>query len=487
MAMNLATQFAATARRLPDKVAVADDAGEHTYRALLAAAEALAGRIRSATERQTVGLLAPTCAAFPVGYFATLLADKVPVPLNFLFDAKTLAFVAADAAFDTVVAARAFANLVPMIGAKAVFVEDPAEPPAEARLPRRGGDDVATILYTSGTTGLPKGVILTHRNFARNVESSTEHIGITEEDVFLGVLPFFHSFGITTSMLIPLLAGCSAALVARFSPHKMLEAVARHRATICFAVGSMFRVVLRAGRPPGLDLSSLKFAVAGGEALGAPTAAAFEATFGAPLLEGYGLTETSPVLAVNLPNRNRQGSVGPMLNWVQARVVDDADQPLPTGAEGELWVRGDCVTPGYHNRPEETAAAITPDGWLRTGDIARIDADGYLWITGRKKDLIISAGENISPNEIESVLHDHPAVLEAAVLGVPDPTRGEAPKAFVTLREGATASADDLAAFCRTRLPRFKVPTAFEFLPQLPHSATGKVHKLALKKTQGLR
>ena len=490
--MNLSTRFSETARRLSEKAAVFDDAGAHSYGALLAAAQGLAARVRSATDRDTVGLVAPTSAAFPIGYFAILLADKVPVPLNFLFDAKTLAFVAADAGLDTIVATMTFASLVEPLGTQVLFIEDPVEPGgsgeplAEAPLPRRGGDDMATLLYTSGTTGMPKGVILTHRNFARNVESSMAHIGIVEDDVFLSVLPFFHSFGITTSMLIPLLAGCSAAFVPRFSPQRMLEAIARHRATICFAVASMFRVILRAGRPEGLDLSSLKFAVAGGEALGAPIATDFEQTFGAPLLEGYGLTETSPVLAVNLPDSNRRGSVGPMLDWVEAQVADEAERPLATGEEGELWVRGDCVTPGYHNRPEETAAALTPDRWFRTGDLARIDADGYLWITGRKKDLIISAGENISPNEIESVLHDHPAVFEAAVIGVPDATRGEVPKAFITLREGAAADAADLAGFCRQRLPRFKVPAAFEFVPQLPHSPTGKVHKLTLKKLQGL-
>ena len=485
--MNLADRFAETARRLGDKEAVCDDAGVYTYAALLAEAQAFAATVARATDRPRVGLLAPTSAGFVVGYFGTLLADKVPVPLNFLLDPETLRFIANDAGFDTVVASRSFADLAAAMRTKGLFLEDPADPPTDMLpAPARGGDDEATLLYTSGTTGRPKGVVLTHRNFIRNVESAVDHIRIGEKDVFLGILPQFHSFGLTTSMLLPLLAGCSVSLHAKFSPERVLRAVAERGVTICFAVASMFRVLLRAGLPEGLDLGALRFAVAGGEALGAELSRRFEQRFGAPLLEGYGLTETSPVVSVNLPDRNRQGSVGPMLDWVEARIADDAGGPLPAGADGELWLRGESIAAGYLNRPDETALAFSPDGWFRTGDLARIDADGYLWITGRKKDLIISAGENISPNEIESVLHEHPAVFEAAVIGVPDKTRGEAPKAFITLREGAAADATELAAFCRQRLPRYKVPAAFAFRPDLPHSPTGKVHKLTLRQAEGL-
>ena len=483
---NLASRFAETARRLPEKPAVHDEAASYAYGALLDRAQALAARVRETTRREHVGVLAPTCAAFPIAYLAALLADKVAVPLNFLLDAQTLGFVAQDAGFDTIVASRHFEPMVAALGVGAVYVEDPAPPPAEPLVPTRGGDDAATILYTSGTTGVPKGATLTHRNFLSNVDTCVAHVGITEDEVLLGILPLFHSFGITTSVLIPLLMGCTVAYVPRFSPRAVFRAVARHRATICFAVASMYRVLLRAGRPEGLDLGSLWLLVAGGEALGAPLAAAFEETFGVPLLEGYGLTETAPVVAVNVPDRHRPGSVGQMLPWVEARVVDGQDNPLPAGEEGELWLRGECIMLGYHNRPDETAAALTPDGWFRTGDVARIDSDGYLWITGRRKDLIISAGENISPNEIEAVLNRHPAVFESAVIGVPDPTRGEVPKAFVTPREGASVAAADLAAFCRERLPRYKVPASFELRAELPHGPTGKVHKLSLRQAEGL-
>jgi len=483
--MNVAARFVEIAQQYAHKTAVIDDTGSYTYAAILAAARAVAAKVRATTTREHVGVVTPTSVAFPIAYFGVVLADKIPVPLNFLLDTATLSLVARDAGFDTIVASRYFERLVSALGAKPIFVEDPLPPSAEPVSLRRDADDAATLLYTSGTTGIPKGAILTHRNFIRNVESSYEHFDIPDDYVFLGVLPFFHSFGITTSMLLPLLRGCTAVYVAKFSPQRVIEALAQHKVTIAFAVASMFRVLLRTGRPPGLDLSHLRFPIAGGEALGVPLARRFEEVMGIPLLEGYGLTETSPTVAVNLPGRQKLGSVGPMLNWVEAQVVDDHDQPVPTGADGELWLRGDSVTPGYHNRPEETAAAFAPGGWFRTGDLARIDADRFLWITGRKKDLIISAGEKISPNEVEAVLHQHPAVFEAAVIGVPDTTRGEVPKAFITLREGAKADAAELAAFCRDRLARYMVPALFEFRPELPHSPTGKVLKLALRKAEG--
>jgi len=512
MTMNLALRFAEVARRLPEKPAVFDDAGAHTFGQLLAAAQAAAAAVRAATQREHVAVLAPTSAAFPIAYFGVLLADKVPVPLNFLLDPPTLGLVARDAGFDTIAGSRFFERMVQALGARAVYVEDlaaagaaampEARPgysaaaeirrgePAVARSqvppPSRADRDAATLLYTSGTMGVPKGVILTHRNLLGNVESCNRHIALSEDNVFLGVLPFFHAFGITTSMLLPLGLGCSTVCVSRFTPQRVLEAIARHRVSIMFAVASIYRAIIRVGAPAGLDLSSLKLPIAGGEALGPDLADRFRERFGVPLLEGFGMTEASPVVSVNVPGRTRPGSVGKLLPWVEARVVDDADWPVPAGAEGDLHLRGECVTPGYHNRPAEAAAAFAPGGWLRTGDLARIDADGYLWITGRKKDLIISGGENFSPNEIESVLHQHPAVAEAAVIGVPDPSRGEVPKAYVVLRDGASAAAADLTAWCRQRLPRFKLPAAYEFRPELPHTPTGKVHKLMLRKAEGV-
>ena len=484
MTMNVANRFVAVARSLPDKEAVRDESDSYTYGQLLAAAEAIARNVREATDCRRVGLLAPTSAGFVAGYFGILLADRTPVPLNFLQDAASLDFVAADAGFDTVVAARSFDRVVAELETKHLFIGESACPVGLPLGPViRGGDDEATVLYTSGSTGRPKGVVLTHRNLLRNFESSCEHIDLACDDVVLGMLPLFHSFGIMTAVLMPLLLGCRVVYMGRFSPGRFFRAVGRYGVTRCFAVASMVRVLVRAGRKNTVDLSSLRSAFAGGEALGEAVCEQFEEFFGVPLLEGYGLTETSPVVAFNQPGRNRRGSVGKMLSWVEAMVVDDSGRPVTPGEEGELWVRGDCVTRGYHNRPAETAAAFAPGRWLQTGDLVRIDSDGHLWITGRKKDLIISAGENISPAEIENVLGEHAAVQEAAVVGVPGASRGEVPKAFVSLTPGGEVTASELAEFCRDRLPRHKIPAGFEFLSELPHGPTGKIDKRRLQQS----
>jgi len=481
MTTNIANRFVAVSRSLSEKEAIRDETDSYTYGQLLTAAEAVARNVQEATDCRRVGLLAPISAAFVAGYFGILLADRTPVPLNFLLDAASLDFVAADAGFDTVVAARSFDRLVSDMGTRQLFIGESLCPVGLPLVPAsRGGDDEATILYTSGSTGRPKGVVLTHRNLLRNFESSCEHIDLESDDVVLGMLPLFHSFGIMTSVLMPLLLGCSVVYMGRFSPGKFFRAVGAHGVTMCFAVASMIRVLVRAGQKKSQDLSSLRSAFAGGEALGAAVCEQFEELFGVPLLEGYGLTETSPVVAFNQPGRNCRGSVGKMLGWVDAMVVDDSGQAVSPGNEGELWVRGDCVTRGYHNRPDETTAAFAPGRWFQTGDLVRIDGDGYLWITGRKKDLIISAGENISPGEIENVLGEHPAVHEAAVVGVPDDSRGEAPMAYVSLEPGCEANVNELAEFCRQRLRRHKIPAVFEFLSELPHGPTGKIDKRRL-------
>jgi len=470
------------AQSAPDKQAVSDESISLTYSQLLAAAMVAASDVRAASDCQRVGLLAPTSAAFAVGYFGILLADRTPVPLNFLLDPASMDFAADDAGFDLMLTVRPFEQLAGACKTRCVFIGESNveefKPPAP---PRRGDDDEAAVLYTSGSTGRPKGVILTHRNLLRNFASSCEHIELGGDDVILGMLPLFHSFGIMTSVLMPLLLGCSVVYMPRFSPGKFFKAVEQHGVTMCFAVASMARVLLRAGRRNSADLSSLRSVFAGGEALGTAVCEQFEELFGAPLLEGYGLTETSPVVAFNQPESNRQGSVGKLLNWVEALVVDDSGQPVPSGDEGELWLRGECVTQGYHNRPDENDLAFASDKWFQTGDLVRIDPDGHLWITGRKKDLIISAGENISPAEIENTLREHHAVQEAAVVGVPDASRGEVPKAFILLEAEQEAAEFELAEFCRQRLARHKIPAQFEFIAEMPHGPTGKIDKKRLQ------
>ena len=341
---------------------------------------------------------------------------------------------------------------------------------------------MATLLYTSGTSGPPKGVMLTHRNLVTNVESAKQMADYTPGDVSLGMLPLFHAFGLTCTMLLPLLAGARAEYLPKFAPGAALHLIRERGITCIFAVPSMYRFIVQAAMATGsapLE-TSLRFCVSGGEALSLDVADGFQKAFGQPLMEGYGLTETSPVVSLNPPNAIKPGSVGVGLSWAALRIADERGEPLPPGKQGELWIRGDCVMAGYRNRPRETQQAIR-DGWLSTGDIAMLDADGYLWITGRAKEMIISAGENISPGEIECVLNAHPAVAESAVVPARDPLRGEVPEAYVVLKPGAQATEAELIEHCRTRLARIKVPRKVNFRNELPHTLTGKILKRELR------
>ena len=467
----------------PQAPAVIDDQQALTYAELSAAAVAVARQAAGQTDRQFVGIALPTSAAFPCAFFGALAAGKAAVPINSLLTPDVLAHVVRDAGLDTIITSSVFRETFAPLDVNTVLIEDLLDTrsdsdPAE-HLAAPGADkhpnDPAMIIYTSGTSGAPKGVVLTDRNLLANVDSSAERYDYGAGDITLGVLPLSHAFASTCSMLLPLLLGGRAVYQAKFVPQKVLAAIAQHRVTALFAVPSMFRLLARSPRAAGADVSSLRFCVAGGEALGGDVARDLEQAFGIPLLEGYGMSEASPVVSVNPPDKPKAGSVGVPLSWAQIKVAADDGTEAPAGGEGEIWIRGDCIMKGYHNDPAATAQAITPDGWLRTGDIGRLDEEGYLYITGRRKELIISGGENISPVEIEDVIAGHRAVAEAAVIPVPDDARGEVPKAFVVLREGATCTEREILAHCREHLPRVKWPRAAEFIDKMPRSPAGKL------------
>jgi len=484
---TLTERFLETVEKRARHVAVIDPTSRLTYRQLAMHAFAAEWAVRTATDRQFVGIAMPACAAFPAAYFGVLQAGKTPVPLNFLQEPASLAAIVADAELDTILTVRPLSNAVRDLVPNVLCPEDmmmavtsATELPSEKFVDRGKPDDVAMLLYTSGTVGQPKGVMLTHRNLTVNVDSSVEMADYTLDDVSLGVLPLFHTFGITCTMLLPLLVGASVVYLPKFTPASALALVREHGVTCVFAVPSVYRVIIPAAEgSPGAP--TLRFCVAGGETLGGDVADAFRAAFGISLLEGYGMTETSPVISVNPPDAIRPGSVGVPLSWAEVKTVGEDNQPLSADQTGELLVRGECVMKGYHRRPEETRAALTDDGWLRTGDIARLDADGYLYLTGRAKEMIISAGENISPGEIEAALNKHPAVSESAVIAMADASRGEVPRAFVVPAQDAVVSEDELIDHCRQRLARIKVPRKIEFRAELPHTFTGKVLKRALE------
>ena len=326
------------------------------------------------------------------------------------------------------------------------------------------------ILYTSGTTGTPKGAELTHGNLGRNVDVAIGLFGVDEGTVALGALPFFHAFGQTCALNATIAAGGRLTLLPRFDPGKALEIVERDGVTIFLGVPTMYAAMLH--HPGEADTSSLAVCVSGGAALPVEVMRAFEQRFDCRVLEGYGLSETSPMASFNRRDRERKpGSIGLPIDGVELRLADD----------GELLIRGHNVMKGYWNRPEATAAAIDADGWFHSGDIARVDDDGYFFIVDRKKEVVIRGGFNVYPREIEEVIYEHPAVLEAAVIGVPHETLGEEVGAAITLKPGATATTAELRDYVKARVAAYKYPRHVWFVDELPKGPTGKILKREIK------
>jgi long-chain acyl-CoA synthetase len=344
----------------------------------------------------------------------------------------------------------------------------------------RTSEDVAVCLYTSGTTGRPKGALLSHRNLVANLESFRAVLHVTQDDVFLAALPLFHAYGGTVLFLEPLSVGATIVLEPRFVPETILRAMVEQRVTFFAGVPSMYAVLAAMPRS-AVDLSALRLCVSGGAPLSVEVAEAFEARYGLPIYEGYGPTECAPVLTVNPPlGKRKLGSVGPPIPQVELRVVDEHGTLLPVGEIGEIVARGPNVMQGYLNRPAATAEVLR-DGWYHTGDLGRVDEDGYYYIVDRKTDLILVGGLNVYPREVELVLGNHPAVAEVAVIGIPDPVRGEVPKAFVIPRDEQQIAVQDLLQWCRQRLANYKVPRSIVVVPDLPRTVTGKILKAEIR------
>jgi long-chain acyl-CoA synthetase len=341
-------------------------------------------------------------------------------------------------------------------------------------------DEVALLMYTSGTTGRPKGVMLTQANLAANAEAIAAEHALTPADRVLGVLPLYHINAFAVTMLAPLASGGSVAMAPRFSAQRFWEQALGSGCTWLNVVPTIVSYLLEGPAPQG-DLSRLRFARSASAALPPEHLRGFERKFGLGVIETMGLTETvAPSFSNPLdPARRKLGAVG-RASGCEARIVDAALQPVPDGTTGELVIRGPNVMRGYYKNPEATAAAFTPDGWLRTGDLGHRDADGFFFVTGRIKELIIKGGENIAPREIDEALLRHPAVLDAAAVGIPDRHYGQEILACIVLREGATADADGLRAFCEQQLGRYKTPKCFRFVADLPRGPSGKVQRLKL-------
>jgi long-chain acyl-CoA synthetase len=415
----------------------------------------------------------------------------VVVPMNPLLKAREVAHYVRDSGArllfaSAVCAAEALAGAstsgTDRLIVDEAFVQTLDAADATASLVERAGADTAVILYTSGTTGLPKGAELTHHNLVTNVEvTATDLIQAGPEDVIFGGLPLFHSFGQTCGLNTAVRVGACLTLVSRFTPEKALEVLTRDRVTVFEGVPTMYVALLGAPDRSRYDVSALRVCVSGGAALPVEILRGFEAQFGCMILEGYGLSETSPVASFNHPNRERKpGSIGTPIRGVEMRVVDDSGNDVAPGEVGEIAIRGDNVMKGYWEQPAATAAAI-PDGWFRSGDLGRIDHDGYFSIVDRKKELIIRGGYNVYPREIEEVLYEHPAVLEAAVIGVPDGSLGEEVGAALVLRPDAHVTTDVIRDFVKVQVAAYKYPRHVWLVDALPKGPTGKILKREIR------
>jgi len=438
------------------------------------------------------------CPAVGAFYTACLKAGIVFCPSIFLLSAEELSWIAEHSEASYLVTTPSLLpkvrtacphfferNAVILAGEERVagtlHIDDISKgQPESLDNPNLSDDDVATLIYTSGTTGKPKGVLLTHRNLGSNVRASVTTNRVTRDEVALSALPMSHSYGLTIA-LIPWLAGLFAVLMRWFDTKKIFEYTERFHIRSMTGVPAMYIQLLNHPRAPQYNVRSWKRLQTGAAPCSQEVLKAFREKFGVNLYEGYGLTEASPVVSCQHPYIPvKYGSVGPPIDNVEVKIRDDFERELPSGSPGEITVRGPGVMKGYFKDPEETERALR-GGWLHTGDIGYMDEDGYLFIVERKKDLIITGGFNLYPSEVEQVLERHPAVVEAAVVGEPDPIKGEVVRAFVTLQEGREATEKELIEFTRKSLVYYKCPHRITFLKDLPRTFLGKPSRRELR------
>ena len=464
---NLADNLATTAERHGDHIALKLDETEIPYAALDAASARVAGllRLRGIGAGARVGIMLPNVPQFAVAYYGVLRAGAVVVPMNPLLKAREVEFYLADsearlvfAWHECAAAAEAGATAA---GAETVGVTPgpferllaSVEPKAE--VVGMEGDDTAVILYTSGTTGKPKGAELTHANLGLNVEAAVDLLGLDAHSVVLGVLPLFHAFGQTCAMNAAVAVGATLSLISRFNASKALEIIERDRVTAFEGVPTMYVAMLHAPDSETYDTSSLRVCMSGGAAMPIEVMHGFEQRFGCTVLEGYGLSETSPMASFNHPDRERKpGSIGTPVTGVEMKVVDDNGNDVPQGESGEILIRGHNVMKGYFGRPDETAEALR-DGWFHSGDL------GY-------------------------VIYEHPAVREAAVIGIPHPELGEEVGAAIALKPGTTATEAEIRDHVKSNVAAYKYPRHVWFMDELPKGATGKILKREIKPPVGV-
>ena len=482
-------QFDAAAARHPNRVAVYWGRDRLTFADLEAHIRRYANHLHAdcgVRHGDRVGILLKNCPEFIFAMYAGLKLGAVVVPVNNFLKAPEIQFIVDDCRIKCLVTSPDFDDaLAKLKGVGPVMItelDQPAVAP-EPSLPVLNPLDTAVIIYTSGTTGKPKGAMLLHHNIASNVRSCIKALEETSDDRLTLLLPMFHSFMMTVCIFTPLSMGASIVLIKSLHPFKSaMREMIFNRATIFVGIPQIFQALAQAKIPFWMHwVLKLRMAVSGAAPLSRETLRLFEQKMRFPLLEGYGLSEASPVVSFNpLQGVRKAGSVGLPLPDIEVRIVDDRGQELPPGQVGEIVVRGPNVMQGYYNQPEETALALR-SGWLHTGDMGKKDADGYIYIVDRRKEMLLVRGMNVYPREIEEVLHQFPNVFEAAVVAKADEKRGEIPIAFVSPTAGATLDTNEIQQFLRERLADYKLPKEIRVVESLPRTATGKVAKLELK------
>jgi long-chain acyl-CoA synthetase len=486
---NFASLLSAAVSDGPDRPAVKLDDLVLSYGALDAGVARAAGLLRGmgVAAGDRVGMQLPNVPYFPIVYYGALRIGAIVVPMNPLLKEREVAYHLSDSGARVVVAWHGFADAASAgsekAGAECVIVAPGefdnllAEADAVEEVTERADDDAAVIIYTSGTTGTPKGATLTHANLSAGADTARDLVDATPESVTAATLPLFHVFGMNSVMNVTVRARGMLTLIPRFTPEKALEVIERDHVTTFAGVPTMYTAMLHAPERERFDVSTLDLCVSGGSALPVEVLRGFDEAFGAKVLEGYGLSETTGMGSFNLPERERKpGSIGVPVGGTEFRLVDDDDHDAETGEPGEVVMRGPFVMKGYWGR-EEATEEVMRGGWFHTGDVATVDGDGYYFIVDRKKDLIIRGGYNVYPREIEETLYEHPAVREAAVIGVAHESLGEEVGAAVTLKEGAKATPDELRAFMKDRVAAYKYPRVVWLVDELPKGPTGKILK----------
>jgi len=515
MALNLGSLLATSARRSPNAVAARTGSEELTYAELDVAARSFASElIETGIEPGSkVALMLPNVPEFTIAYFGVLYAGGVVVPLSTLHVADELAFQLGDceattfvvhadcasAAFEAFGRTESCRNLyvvdgqsLPETPGEAKPFEQALDRSAHADVAQTRPDDTSVILYTSGTTGHPKGAELSHFNLFYNAQYISEKAFSLWPDeinvlggghVGLAVLPLYHTFGQTNVQNGMFFNGGTVSYVKRFTPEEAVEIIERHRVTFFAGVPTMYFALLNCPEAETADLSSLKFCVSGGAPMPVDVKREFYDRFGFRIQEGYGLTETSPLASVQaIDETAKAGTIGKPIPGVDMKIVDASDEDLPAGERGEVLIRGHNVMKGYFKRPEATDEALR-GGWFHSGDIGYVDDEGDFHIVDRSKDMILRGGYNVFPREVEEVLYTHPSIIEAAVIGVPHERLGEDVKAVVALKPGSSTTPDEIAEYCKEHLAAYKYPRTVEIIDELPKGPTGKILKRALKES----